>query len=63
MIRKNSSERIICARCKERQAVKDFHTVPVCRECIESKESNLTTLASTGDLHGNGTKSLRREGS
>lgn len=63
MIRKNSSERIICARCKERQAVQGFDKVPVCRECSKSEERNLTTIASTGDLHGTGTKSLQREGS
>jgi uncharacterized CHY-type Zn-finger protein len=62
MIKKNSSERIVCAKCRERLAIKGFSTVPVCNTCSQSEESNLTTLASTGAAHA-GTESLHQKGS
>lgn len=61
MLRKNSSERIVCARCRERDAVSGFDTVPVCKQCQSSEKDNLTSIASTGDIHGR-PRPVRRQG-
>jgi len=63
MLRKNSSEAIVCAKCRTRKAIKDFEAVPVCAACDTSSECTLTSVASTGDIHGKRTVPVRPEGS
>jgi len=52
MLKKNSSERVICCRCRESEAVQGFAKVPVCARCKASEERNLSSVSATGDIHG-----------
>jgi uncharacterized CHY-type Zn-finger protein len=52
MLKKQSDERIICCKCRKRNAVDDFDSEPVCAQCRNSTERTLSSVASTGDIHG-----------